>query len=453
MQKLPARVPRGDANRLNILPNGVLGFVAGAILDVMDGATGGIFNLDELGDRFRGTEKAAEQAQETAAAASNLAVLYNFDIAANREKYPAAAPFSFTTASYAFSGNTVALVSPAGGYTGYDTQRLGPDFKVTPEEKIYLEWRQRRSAANFTARASLTVLDANGQPIATDLAPVQPLVNVADNTWVKYSGIVDIPVGANTATPELRLQLAAGQAPTGLWAFDNVVIRRASGADLSDIQAQLAGKADYSDIPTNVPLWQSILSTDDPVFPGFANVFHTTGNSDGGNYRETRDPTFSTTSGEMDVGYIRTLRDREYTQVGFMTAQSGLIGGGPFEAHLCVYKLNQSTGEITRVWWSGDVKSTVASVGSGRVVRLAMPALSASQGDVWGVGLVQRANTTNPSYSIYGIKGPYIGYPSGVWPRSLYSRADVGTTFPPPISISGSSMAWNDENTPWFFLG
>lgn len=74
MQKLPARVPRGNAGQLNLFPNGVLGFVAGAILDVMDGATGGIFNLDELGDRFRGTEKAAEQAQNTANGAAQSVV-------------------------------------------------------------------------------------------------------------------------------------------------------------------------------------------------------------------------------------------------------------------------------------------------------------------------------------------------------------------------------------------
>ncbi|OZF33209.1 hypothetical protein CH296_11275 [Rhodococcus sp. 14-2496-1d] len=64
--RVPDRTPRGNAGQLNLFPNGILGFVAGAILDGLDGVTHGIFNLDDLADELRGTKTAAANAQATA---------------------------------------------------------------------------------------------------------------------------------------------------------------------------------------------------------------------------------------------------------------------------------------------------------------------------------------------------------------------------------------------------
>nr|WP_176458667.1 hypothetical protein [Rhodococcus sp. 15-649-1-2] len=464
MEKLPAGRPAGHPNLLNQMGNGIVGFVAGAIFDGLDGATGGIFNLGKLADRMRGTEQTAQQAAETAAAASNLAVLYNFDVAANRAKYPAVAPFTFPAVNYAVSGSNVALLTAAPGYPANASQRLGPDFRVTPEEKIYVEWRQRRIDANYLARVNIVILDADGAVIQSEspivagepALAVQPDATATNNAWAQYSGVVTIPVGAVSAIPQLRMQSSAGLDLSGSWAFDNVVIRRAVTADLTAIQAQLAGKANYEDIPTNVPLWQNVNPSDDSVFPYSMLVYVTNATtSSNGNTTtsESKIPTFSSSSGEMDIGYIRSVRDREYTQVGFMTAKGAIIGSGPFEIWVHVYKMNPTSGLLTLVWASGNLKSAVQAAGSGKMLRFAMPQIHADQGDVFAVGIVQRANVLNPSYSIYGIEQPYTDQPAGVHPRGLGSRANVGTTFPSASTIASASQVWTDENTPWFFLG
>lgn len=440
--------------------NGLIGFIS-FLVYALKGVTGGLIDLTGI---LSDTQNTANNAAETAAAASNLAVLYNFDVAASREKYPAAAPFSFPTPSYAFSGSNVALLQPEVGYPANATLRLGPDFRVTPEEKIYVEWRQRRVGANFQARPVISIRDSAGTVIdaepaimaGTPAVPVQPLVTATDNAWAKYSGVITIPVGAYTAVPELRLQSAAGLTLTGAWAFDNVIVRRAVEADLTAIQAELAGKANYSDIPTNVPLWQNINPNDDPVFPMSSLVFQTAvsgGNGSSASGSETKNPTFSTSSGDMYFGYIRALRDREYTQIGFMTAKGGIVGSGPFEMWLHLYKMDPTTGTLSLLWNSGNIKSTVQAAGSGKMVRFAMPQIHAAQGDVFAAGIVQRANIINPSYSIYGLTMPYTDQPAGVYPRGLASRSSVGTTFPSPATIASGSQVWTDENIPWFVLG
>lgn len=437
--------------------NGILGFIS-FLVYALKGVSGGLIDLTGL---LADTQNTANNAQETAAAASNLAVLYNFDVAANRDKYPPSGAFSFANVGYAVSGSYVALLAPVAGYTGYQSMRVGLAFRVTPGEKIYMDWRQRRNSANFAAKFNIRFLDASGallqevSPIMAGSPPeeVLPSVSATNNTWAQYKGTVEVPVGAYDAIPELKLLAAGGQSLSGTWAFDNVIARRASEADLTAIEAQLAGKANYSDIPTDVPLWQNINPSDDSVFPMSGLVFWTTGDNDGGSYRETRNPVFSTSSGDMDLGYIRSTRDREYTQIGFMTAKGAIIGAGPLEAWLHLYKMDLTTGLLTLLWNSGNIKSAIQSAGSGKMLRFAMPQVHADQGDVFAVGLVQRANALNPSYAIYGATMPYTEQPAGVHPRGLSSRATVGTTFPSASTIASASQVWTNENTPWFVLG
>lgn len=426
-------------------------FIA-SLVYALKGVTGGLVDLTGL---LSDTQDTANNAAETAASASNLASVYNFDVAESAAKYPPAVPYSYPTMGIAYSGSKVALLAPTDGYPAFARNRLGLDFRVTPEEKIYMEWRQRRIGANFQARLNLRVHDAADVQIA-DLSPAQPLVTATDNTWAQYKGTVTIPVGAYEATPELKLQSDAGLALLGSWAFDNVIVRRATDADLSAIEAELAGKANYSDIPTNVPLWQNINPSDDSVFPMSSLVFQTAvsgGDGSSAKGSETQRPSFATSSGDMYFGYIRALRDREYTQVGFMTAKGGIVGSGPFEMWLHLYKMDPTTGTLSLLWNSGNIKPAVQAAGSGKMVRFAMPQIHAAQGDVFAVGIVQRANALNPSYFIYGLKMPYTDQPAGVYPRGLASRATVGTTFPSPATIASDSQVWTDENTPWFVLG
>lgn len=85
MEKLPPGKPAGQAGMTSIFPNGLLGWIAGMIFDALDGLTFGIFNLDALADRLRGTEQKAVQAQETAMVAADEAALAAALSAANEE--------------------------------------------------------------------------------------------------------------------------------------------------------------------------------------------------------------------------------------------------------------------------------------------------------------------------------------------------------------------------------
>ncbi len=85
MEKLPPGKPAGQAGMTSIFPNGLLGWIAGMIFDALDGLTFGIFNLDALADRLRGTEQKAVQAQETAMTAVDDAAAAAALAAANEE--------------------------------------------------------------------------------------------------------------------------------------------------------------------------------------------------------------------------------------------------------------------------------------------------------------------------------------------------------------------------------
>ncbi len=85
MEKLPPGKPAGQAGMTSIFPNGLLGWIAGMIFDALDGLTFGIFNLDALADRLRGTEQKAVQAQETAMTAVDDAAAAAELAAANEE--------------------------------------------------------------------------------------------------------------------------------------------------------------------------------------------------------------------------------------------------------------------------------------------------------------------------------------------------------------------------------
>lgn len=85
MEKLPPGKPAGQAGMTSIFPNGLLGWIAGMIFDALDGLTFGIFNLDALADRLRGTEQKAVQAQETAMTAVDDAAAAASLAAANEE--------------------------------------------------------------------------------------------------------------------------------------------------------------------------------------------------------------------------------------------------------------------------------------------------------------------------------------------------------------------------------
>ena len=100
MEKLPVGRPAGHPDMLGKIGKGIVGFVAGAIFDGLDGVTGGIFNLDKLADRMRGTEQTATNAQNTATGAVQQVVQIKQQIVAFDIKSPVAGWISINPTEY-----------------------------------------------------------------------------------------------------------------------------------------------------------------------------------------------------------------------------------------------------------------------------------------------------------------------------------------------------------------
>lgn len=178
---------------------------------------------------------ATQAAADAAAAASgqnitNMAFVYNSEKESMRAKYPGNAMFSYyEDASVSVSGTwTINLSPPSPTTASYPTMRVGPDFDVTPGEKIYLEWKQRRSnASTISARLNLLVLNSAGGVAKYDLFATQPPASADNNVWVTYSGIVTIPANGSKVTPQLKMAHPSGTEVTGQILFEDIIIRRA----------------------------------------------------------------------------------------------------------------------------------------------------------------------------------------------------------------------------------
>lgn len=172
---------------------------------------------------------AAELAAQAAGGqdASNMAYVYNSEKETMRTQYPAATPYSYVQDNtLAVSGEWLVALAPSA--LAAPTMPLGPAATVTAGEKIYMEWRQRRNSANYTARLNLEIRDNGNNVIAADLSPVQPTSAIANGQWITYAGIVTIPTNGTKATPQLKSQQAANTAEiAGQWYFEEMVVRRA----------------------------------------------------------------------------------------------------------------------------------------------------------------------------------------------------------------------------------
>lgn len=160
--------------------------------------------------------------------ASNMAYVYNSEKEAMRTQFPPTAGYAYLeNSSLAVSGTWYIRLQPTAA--AYPLMQVGPEFTVTPGEKLYMEWRQRRNNATFNARLNLEVRDSGGNVVLFDLSPVQPSVGVANGQWATYAGIVTVPAGGVRARPQLKGQYAESTtpAPSGEWYFEELTVRRA----------------------------------------------------------------------------------------------------------------------------------------------------------------------------------------------------------------------------------
>ncbi|QIS18522.1 hypothetical protein [Nocardia terpenica] len=236
----------------------------------------------------------------------------------------------------------------------------------------------------------------------------------------------------------------------------------AHGAQATATHAQttVAAKPNYSDIPTDISLWENLNPKDDTTFPLSQAVLLTNATKDGGE-SESIVPFYTPASGALELGFIRARRDRTYNEIGLIIGPSGwsLVNN----VHICLYKLNQSTGDLdTLLWTSGDIKSQLSQSDTHYRFNMsttgtAAGPITAAKGDVFAVGFLQNYFGLG-GYELIALQRYQIAQPAGIHPRQPYywSRGGSGGNGPgfdsPPSSIPFASFGTN-KWWPWFVLG
>ncbi|RJO69763.1 hypothetical protein D5S18_28075 [Nocardia panacis] len=305
-------------------------------------------------------------------------------------------------------------------------------------------------------------------------------VIVNRTTVVEYTDTAGYPVDASHRTvgfsSETRFQ---GIIPNYSWGLANFVARSGLGAlaettkvandahsraaaaheaasDARSVanvaQTTANGKPNFTDIPTNIPLWQNINAVDDPTFPlsqlvNWTRVYGGDSNSSASS-DESTNPDYTPKTRSLELGFIRATRDRNYSTVGMITGRGGW-GFDPQSFTVAVFKMDPGNGNLSKVWDSGDVKNQITSAGT--QFRLTMPTIRARQGDVHAVGVFQISplpGTSNRPLACVHQSQP--AQPPGVYPRNIYGYIRNLGTIPDFIKATDIQQG---EWIPWFVLG
>ncbi|WP_327139340.1 hypothetical protein [Nocardia sp. NBC_01327] len=215
------------------------------------------------------------------------------------------------------------------------------------------------------------------------------------------------------------------------------------------VQNQVNNRPTYTESPLNIPLWVNINSDDDPTFP-LSQLVNWTDVTSSSSSVEDAAPIYTPATDVLELGFIRATRDRTYSTVGLITG-TGAWGNAPNMFWVYVYRMDPSTGNLTRLWTSGDVEAAITFQGT--QFRLSMPTLQVHQGDVFAVGIQQNApsigTACRPLACLYQA---VTDQPPGVYPRNIYQYYNATTSYPAPVNIAQSTLT--DGNwIPWFVLG
>ena len=165
---------------------------------------------------------------------TNLVYIYNNEDPAMRTRFPTGTVFEYQdTPGLAVSGTWFLSLDPALEPTlSYPTMPVGEDFPVTPGEIIYMEWRQRRVDANFSASLNLNGTKLDGTSAGYDIRPVTPSAAVTDNLWLTYAGTIVVPPECVKMSVQVKGLYTTTSPATrqGRWLFEEMVVRRAVSA-------------------------------------------------------------------------------------------------------------------------------------------------------------------------------------------------------------------------------
>ncbi|WP_280441184.1 hypothetical protein [Nocardia brasiliensis] len=215
---------------------------------------------------------------------------------------------------------------------------------------------------------------------------------------------------------------------------------------------------DRNVLPSGAGLWNAYVRNADPTFPRIllTPTVTSTGSSSGSG-SHSHSITFSSPpdyqpaghgNSFTELGFIECSKDRKYSRVTFGTGNSNTAFGiGAMYA--TVYRMSETTGDLTLVAATGDIKDTISA--TNREYTLTLPGTyDALKSEVWAVGLLQVTALGQTCKSILARSVWPMTPPPGVRPDALYAYAPTSTT--PLASISYSSLTFDARFIPYYAL-
>jgi hypothetical protein len=149
-----------------------------------------------------------------------------------------------------------------------------------------------------------------------------------------------------------------------------------------------------------------------------------------------------------ELGFIECSKDRTYNNFSFITGDSWtLLGIGAF--YLAVYKMDLSSGNLSLVAQTSDIKSSVSSTNTEYTFGL-NNSIAAKKADIFGAATLQVTSPGQTCNSICQLTFWPLTAPAGFKPSALYAYAGGSST--PMSSINYSSLTFNSGFVPYYAL-
>ncbi|WP_433592329.1 hypothetical protein [Nocardia sp. CA-145437] len=149
-----------------------------------------------------------------------------------------------------------------------------------------------------------------------------------------------------------------------------------------------------------------------------------------------------------ELGFIECTKDRTYTRATFITGDSWTLLGIT-AMYVEVYLMNPTTGNLTLMSQTGDIKSLVSSTNTEYTVNL-NTAVDAAKAEIFAVGTRQVTNATQTCNSLCQLSFWPLSAPVGFKPQALYAYTP-GSSVPLP-SVTYASLTFNNSFAPYYAL-
>ncbi|WP_329405391.1 hypothetical protein OG563_26375 [Nocardia vinacea] len=222
------------------------------------------------------------------------------------------------------------------------------------------------------------------------------------------------------------------------------------------VEDPLSTKPSLSQISVGSPLWQSITANEDSTFPrsqltyGAAGATSTGGSGDSSHtHRLGATPQYKPAGNggnTLEIGYISATKDRTYTEIGFITGDAvTFLGISGF--YVAVFSVNRTTGALTLlnpISAAMDFKSSMTAINTEYRLNLGT-VITAQQGDIFGVGLLQVTNALQTCSSLMCTTLTDLNPPVTMFPRKNYCYYGSTTTIPATIAESSLNYGSSDK--------